>query len=127
MLDSSSYSPAPYLTQYYRYSPLAPELIDGRERARRLIADFNAPPKPDIAFSETISHRGEVLNQLFGRVGDGVYIEPPLFVDYGCNISVGKGFYANFKSVSASCTFIFILTRQFNCPRLRTRHGRRPC
>jgi hypothetical protein len=111
MLDSSSYSPAPCLTEYYRYSPLAPELIDGRERARRLIAEFNAPPKPDIAFSEAISHRGEVVKQLFGCVGDGAYIEPPMFVDYGCNISVGEGFYANFKLVSALCTFPSILIR----------------
>lgn len=68
------------------------------------MAEFNAPPQPDILFSDTLFKREEALRQLFGRVGDGVYIEAPLFVDYGCNVSIGKGFYANFKSVSVFCT-----------------------
>lgn len=46
------------------------------------------PPKPDVPFSETVAQREVTLRKLFGRVGRGVYIEPPLFVDYGCNISV---------------------------------------
>ena len=25
------------------------------------------------------------------------YVEPPFYVDYGCNISVGSNFYANFN------------------------------
>lgn len=74
------------------------------------MAEFNAPPQPNIPFSDTLSRREETLRQLFGRVGD-VYIEAPLFVDYGCNISIGKGFYANFKSVSAFCTSRFLLIR----------------
>ncbi|KAH2906874.1 hypothetical protein KXV75_007113 [Aspergillus fumigatus] len=45
------------------------------------------PPKPDVPFSETVAQREVTLRKLFGRVGRGVYIEPPLFVDYGCNIS----------------------------------------
>ncbi|KAL2867791.1 maltose acetyltransferase-domain-containing protein [Aspergillus lucknowensis] len=79
------------------YSPLAPELIQGREKARRLIAEFNAPPRPDIPFSKTVANREATLQQLFGHADDGVYIEAPLFIDYGCNTSVGKSFYANFK------------------------------
>lgn len=61
------------------------------------MSEFNGPPKPDVPFSETVVQREVTLRKLFGRVGRGVYIEPPLFVDYGCNISVGDGFYANFK------------------------------
>jgi hypothetical protein len=61
------------------------------------MSEFNAPPQPDVPFSETVAQREVTLRKLFGRAGRGIYIEPPLFVDYGCNISVGDGFYANFK------------------------------
>lgn len=43
--------------------------------------------------------RGEMLREILGRVGKGAFIEPPLNIDYGCNISVGDGFYSNFKCV----------------------------
>jgi hypothetical protein len=69
--------------------------VAGRERARRLLAEINAPPQPDVAYSETLEKRDAALRKLFGKVEGGVYIEPPLFVDYGCNVSAGS-FYANF-------------------------------
>jgi hypothetical protein len=58
---------------------------------------FNAPPSLEVPDSQVVSQREDILRELFGRVGQGVYIEPPLFVDYGCNISIGTGFYANFQ------------------------------
>lgn len=61
------------------------------------MADFNGPLRADVPFSETVAQRETILRKLFGRAGKGIYIEPPLYVDYGCNISVGDGFYANFK------------------------------
>ncbi|KAM0121599.1 hypothetical protein ACP6JC_001770 [Aspergillus fumigatus] len=88
--------------------PLASELIEGRTRARFLMSEFNGPPKPDVPFSETVAQREVTLRKLFGRVGRGVYIEPPLFVDYGCNISVGDGFYANFNLTVLDCGLVTI-------------------
>jgi acetyltransferase-like isoleucine patch superfamily enzyme len=40
------------------------------------------------------------LEELVGYVGKNVEIDPPFRVDYGCNISIGDGVYANFKFVS---------------------------
>lgn len=48
----------------------------------------------------------EHLAKIFGRVEDDVHIEAPFFVDYGCNISFGKGFYANFNTTFLDCTLI---------------------
>ncbi|KAL5044317.1 Maltose/galactoside acetyltransferase, partial [Aspergillus fruticulosus] len=56
------------------YNPLSPELIQGREKARRLIAEFNAPPHPDLPFSDTISRREGALRELFGQAGEGLYL-----------------------------------------------------
>ncbi|KAL4875694.1 trimeric LpxA-like protein [Aspergillus karnatakaensis] len=90
------------------YSPLAPELIAGREKARRLLADFNAPPDPDKPFGETVAKREVALRKLFGHAGEGIYLETPLAVDYGCNISVGKSFYANFGLTILDCGLVTI-------------------
>ncbi|MGN1385612.1 MAG: DapH/DapD/GlmU-related protein, partial [Bacillus sp. (in: firmicutes)] len=46
-----------------------------------------------------ISKRTEILEELFGSAGDGIYIEPTFRCDYGYNIHVGKNFYANFDCV----------------------------
>jgi hypothetical protein len=40
-----------------------------------------------------------MLKELLGHVGKGVDIDPPFHVDYGCNISIGDGFYGNFGCV----------------------------
>lgn len=55
---------------------------------------------PDDATPDSLQKdREELLKQIFGKVGKEAYIEPPLNIDYGCNISVGDNFYSNFKCV----------------------------
>ncbi|KAH8923065.1 trimeric LpxA-like protein [Atractiella rhizophila] len=88
---------------------MVPELVQGRFHARRLLADYNfSPIAKDATVDSLVSERAEKLKGLFGKVGDGVFIEPPLQVDYGCNISVGKQFYANFNCVMLDCSLITI-------------------
>ncbi|KAJ5625461.1 hypothetical protein N7510_001770 [Penicillium lagena] len=84
------------------YNPLAPELIEGRSRARTLMTELNAPQQKDTSSQE------DILRRLFGHAGKGIYVEPPLFVDYGCNISVGDGFYANFHLTVLDCGLVTI-------------------
>jgi acetyltransferase-like isoleucine patch superfamily enzyme len=43
-----------------------------------------------------MSHRADILKQFFGSLGKNSCIEPPLNVDYGCNILIGDDFYSNF-------------------------------
>lgn len=81
------------------YNPLAPELMQGRFRARQLAHRYNAYFPADATVESLMADREEMLKGLFGAVGKGPYIEGPLNVDYGCNISIGDGFYANFKWV----------------------------
>ncbi|KAF3392802.1 hypothetical protein F1880_008607 [Penicillium rolfsii] len=90
------------------YSPLAPELIDGRARARRLTGEFNASLYGNVASEKTSMQKKEILKKLFGRTGQSIYVEPPLFVDYGCNISVGESFYANFHLTVLDCGLVSI-------------------
>lgn len=52
--------------------------------------------------------RTEALRGILGKMGEGTYIEPPLAVDYGCNIEVGKSFYANFNLTVLDCALVTI-------------------
>lgn len=75
-----------------RYDPLAPELMQSRYRARKLMSKYNAPIPDEISFEDLTARREELLKQLLGATGRGAFIEPPLMVDYGCNIMIGDGF-----------------------------------
>lgn len=79
---------------------MAPELVNGRFRARRLMSKYNTHFPDDATVESLFVERRELLKQMFGKVGKDAYIEPPLNIDYGCNISVGDSFYSNFKSAT---------------------------
>jgi len=71
------------------YDPDDPELVADRERARELTRRYNATePGAD--------ERPELLEDLLGSGGADATVEPEFRCDYGYNIEVGEGFYANF-------------------------------
>nr|WP_228266430.1 sugar O-acetyltransferase [Ornithinimicrobium ciconiae] len=37
-----------------------------------------------------------ILQELIGSLGEGVEVRPPLYVDYGTNVTIGKGTFINF-------------------------------
>ncbi|KAH6658915.1 putative sugar O-acetyltransferase [Truncatella angustata] len=79
------------------YNCLAPELVQGRFKARRFMHMYNNH-FPDDATPESLENdRFEMLKGIMGGVGEGSFIEPPISIDYGCNIILGERFYSNFK------------------------------
>lgn len=80
------------------YSCMAPELVHARNRARRMAQKFNTyVPEEEATAKQVADKRVAMIKELFGKVGEDIYLEPSLQVDYGCNISIGDRFYANFK------------------------------
>jgi maltose O-acetyltransferase len=75
------------------YDPLDPELVAGRERARDLCWELNATREGQQ------EERRRILQELFGAGGDGVWMQPPFFCDYGANIRLGKKCFFNFNCV----------------------------
>ncbi|KAJ4423911.1 hypothetical protein N0V82_001497 [Gnomoniopsis sp. IMI 355080] len=72
----------------FRYNCLAPELVSGRFRARRFMHKYNSY-FPDSATPESLTaDREAMLKNIFGKVGKDVFIEPPINIDYGCNVLV---------------------------------------
>ena len=54
---------------------------------------FNAP----VALGR--EERRKLLRERLGAVGEGAFIRPPFFCDYGFNIHLGKGVFLNFNCV----------------------------
>ena len=53
--------------------------------------------------------RNRLIKKLFGSIdGTLYYVQSPLFVDYGCNIHVGKNFLSNYNVVLQDESEIFI-------------------
>src|SRR6516225_3324079 len=75
------------------YDPLDDELVRARDRARDLCQDLNATREVDRDL------RRRILEQLFGKGGDTVWMQPPFFCDYGSNILLGERVFFNFRCV----------------------------
>lgn len=78
------------------------ELMTLRQKARRLTRLYNNTTE------EQSEERQKLLRELFGSIGTGCEIEPPFRCDYGCFLSVGKGFFANFNCVILDCAPVTI-------------------
>ena len=69
-----------------------PDLVARRQRAQRLMAEYNR-----TVYGEGEKRR-EILSQLLGD-GAAAVIRPPFHVDYGSNIFLGEGVFLNYGCV----------------------------
>lgn len=70
-----------------------PQLLNKRTWAKNLCMDYN-----QLRWDEG-AKRTALLQELLGICGEDAVIEPPFYVDYGKNICIGRGFYANHNLV----------------------------
>lgn len=59
-----------------------------------------------------------LLKQLFGRLGEGGYIEPPFYCDHGDKIFIGTNFYANTELLILDEAEVIIGNNVFFAPRV---------
>lgn len=98
----------------------AGELYDSRDaqlqedcrRSRQLTRLFNSSTE------EQLEYRTELLKKLFKKTGEKIYIEPPFRCDYGCNITIGENFYANFDCIILDVAEVFIGDNVLFAPRV---------
>lgn len=102
-------------TSRYQYADVPPsynsfisELANARYRARKWCHNFNShfPSGPDDTAETLLAHRQDALKEILGKVGEGAYLEPPLYLDYGCNVTLGERFYANFNLTILDCGLV---------------------
>ena len=62
--------------------------------------------------------RDELVRKIFNKVGENAFINKPFYCDYGCNISVGDNFFANFDCIFLDVNEIIIGNNVFLAPRV---------
>jgi maltose O-acetyltransferase len=77
------------------------ELAEAHTAAVRLTDRYNAGGVP-------ATERQDILEQLLCGIGEGTEIRPPLHVDYGFNITIGSGSFANFGLMALDVATIII-------------------
>ena len=75
------------------YDPTDPQLTAERRRARNLCKSLNE------SHDDEQDLRDRIIRDLFGRSGDDIWLEPPFYCDYGCNITLGSKVFFNFNCV----------------------------
>lgn len=80
-----------------------------RIKARSIIQFYN-----QTGYDRKI--RTAMLQKLFGNTGNNIDIQTPFFCDYGCHVSVGDNFFANFNCVFLDCNYINIGNNVFMGP-----------
>ncbi|PBK95323.1 trimeric LpxA-like protein [Armillaria gallica] len=107
---SSPYVPPPApASNNSLYNAMEPELVAARHRARVLMHRYNTSP-PTLDGQERKEILAELLNAPVSNL-DSVYVEPPLYVDYGTNIELKGSFYANYNTTILDCATVTIGTR----------------
>ena len=88
------------------------ELNEDFMRARRLTRLFNSMTE------EQMEERKEIIKELFKSTGENVHVEQTFHCDYGCHISVGEDFYANYDGIMVDVCEIIIGDNVLLAPRV---------
>ena len=73
------------------YDPFSEGMPEERTRCHVLCTRYNQTTEVDEA------ERKRILDELMPDRGEGVYLQGPIHFDFGTNISMGDGSYANFN------------------------------
>lgn len=88
------------------------ELARDNRKSRMLTRLFNNSTE------DQLKYRVELLKELFESTGKNIYIEPPFRCDYGCHISIGNNFYANYDCIIIDVCKVRIGDNVFFGPRV---------
>jgi maltose O-acetyltransferase len=75
------------------YDPLDPQLAAERRRARLLCKALNGTR------DDQQEERARLIKELIPSAGQGVWLEPPFYCDYGTNTTLGDRIFFNFNCV----------------------------
>lgn len=84
------------------YDDFDPDLFNRRVAAKNIFKKFN------LTTDEQAEERKQLLKELFGSIGENVYVEPNFTCEFGKNIFIGNDCYINFGAVLLDCSRITI-------------------
>ncbi|GGG26241.1 sugar O-acetyltransferase [Pontibacter amylolyticus] len=75
------------------YDPLDKQLSDERLQTRLLLKELNDSRE------DQVEERSRILKALIPNSGEGLWLQPPFYCDYGYNMVVGDRVFFNFNCV----------------------------
>lgn len=73
------------------YDPFTEGMSEQRTNAHRLCSLYNATIETDV------EKRKDILDELLPNRGEGIYLQGPIYFDFGVNTVIGKDSFANFN------------------------------
>ena len=73
------------------YDPMDKELGELKAKCHKLCLEYNNTTEDEV------DKRQAILQDMGIVLGKGVYLQGPIYLDYGCFISIGDNSYANFN------------------------------
>jgi maltose O-acetyltransferase len=95
------------------YNPLDEQLSAERLTARLLLAALNETREDETA------ERASLLRELLPNAGEGLWLQPPFYCDYGYNIKLGEKVFFNFNCVVLDVTLVTIGSRTLFGPNVQ--------
>lgn len=95
------------------YDPLDPQLVADRLRTRLLIKELNDSRE------DQSEERMSILKALIPQAGDGLWMQPPFYCDYGYNMLVGEKVFFNFNCVELDVAEVKIGSRTLFGPNVQ--------
>src|SRR5215218_9784941 len=95
------------------YDALDVQLAEERLKARLLIKELNDSREDQAA------ERSRILNELIPNAGEGLWLQPPFYCDYGSNIKVGAKVFFNFNCVVLDVAQVMIGSRTLFGPNVQ--------
>ncbi|MBQ7995263.1 MAG: sugar O-acetyltransferase [Bacilli bacterium] len=73
------------------YDPFVPELLEMRTKCHRICLEYNQTTETDVEI------RSKLIDELMPNRGKNVYLQGPVYFDFGINTYFGDNSYANFN------------------------------
>ena len=84
------------------YCPRDPELKAKKLRTHNLNTDFNK------LYEDETEKREAILHEIFAELGEGSFIQGPIYIHYGSHTKIGKRFFGNFNLNIQDDTYVTI-------------------
>ncbi|HEY1021672.1 MAG TPA: sugar O-acetyltransferase [Flavisolibacter sp.] len=95
------------------YDALDPQLAEERLKARLLLKELNDSREDQTA------ERLRILQELIPHAGEGLWMQPPFYCDYGYNMHIGDKVFFNFNCVVLDVAAVVIGSRTLFGPNVQ--------
>jgi maltose O-acetyltransferase len=95
------------------YNALDAQLSEERVKCRLLLKELNESRE------DQVEERARILKELIPNAGEGLWLQPPFFCDYGYNMKIGDRVFFNFNCVVLDVALVTIGSRTLFGPNVQ--------